>query len=119
MLILRILWTALRVILVAGTLATLSFLAVLSPMLVIIFAMFAGFTAWLAKERGRSAMNWWLISCVISPLFAIIGLLLAPDSITTKAQENRLKLRNMRLCPQCAEPVKIEALKCRHCGSEI
>ena len=61
-------------------------------------------SAW-AKAYNRGAASWFLISFVFSPIVGAIGLLASGS--------------NSKKCPKCAEDVKPEALKCKHCGNEF
>lgn len=68
-----------------------------------------------ANTRGRNGVGWFFISILISPLLAGL-LVLALPRIETQAQ---LDKRNMRPCPLCAEPIRMEARLCPHCRSEV
>lgn len=58
-----------------------------------------------ASQWNRSFVMWLLIAGVLSPVIGAIILLL-----------NGV---NGRKCPQCAEMVKPDALKCKHCGHDF
>lgn len=80
----------------------------------IIVAMFAG-------RRGRSGAGWLLISLLLSPLIAFLLLLVLPsadDKEAAKAQHG-LATGKYKKCPFCAELVLQEAVKCKHCGSDL
>lgn len=64
-----------------------------------VFAILAGY---LASTKGRSGFGWFFLALFISPLIAFIAILIAGES--------------GKKCPACAETVKLEALKCKHCG---
>lgn len=82
------------------------------------------FLAWLlfsvlvgvmATNRGRSGFGWFCLAVVISPLFA--GLLVLV--LKSHATEAAVQTGEMRICPQCAEAIRREAIKCRYCGSQL
>ncbi len=62
-----------------------------------------GVSAW-ASRWNRSAFGWFICSFFLSPILA--GLLLLISG------------QNGKKCSKCAEMVKIEAVKCKHCGYE-
>ena len=41
--------------------------------------IFSGLAAWLATQKGRSGFAWFLLSFLLSPLFGIIGVAIAPS----------------------------------------
>jgi hypothetical protein len=58
----------------------------------------------LANSRGRSPVSWGLLGALFG-VFAVVFLL-------ASGRGNRNKKR----CPECAELVNEDALKCRFCG---
>lgn len=61
----------------------------------------------LASQRERFGFGWFLLSLVISPLLAGLGLLIAG----TGGEQVR--------CPACRELVRADAVKCKHCGEVL
>ena len=70
----------------------------------------------LASNRGRTGIGWFFLSLVISPLIAGL-LVLASDNLKTRREAPSYQTHAP--CPKCAEPVLREAIKCKHCGSDI
>lgn len=73
--------------------------------------------AMLASKKGRSAFSWFLLSVVLSPLLAVIFLLVNKDMKEEKALQELQKTHVK--CPDCAELVKAEASVCKHCGCKL
>jgi len=59
----------------------------------------------VAKNKGRSAVGWFLLCGFLCPLLLV---LLALPPLHSKTGE--------RKCPFCAEWIKSEAKVCKHCG---
>lgn len=104
--------------------------------LVFFWLLGAFVVAVLAGRYQRSGFGWFLLSLVISPLLAGLFLLAAGKRYewTTAAggsapvpRETRYMIRDGRMtaipdavtCPFCAEPIKPQAMKCKHCGSDV
>jgi hypothetical protein len=72
----------------------------------------------IAKSKGRSAAAYFFCSMLFSPLVGIIlALAVRPDNSALESKE--LRAGTARKCPSCAELVKPEAIKCKHCGAEL
>ena len=70
------------------------------------------------RNRGNSFFVGLLISFFLSPLVGFIFVALTSKKIKG-IEKQMLKSKEYKKCPQCAELVKVEAMKCRFCGKEL
>jgi hypothetical protein len=85
-------------------------------LMIVGWILFSGIVATIASSRGRSSAGWFLLSLVISPLFAGLFLLASSNlsqKVATPSPATHVK------CPDCAELVLKEAKVCRHCGCRL
>ena len=68
-----------------------------------------------ASNKGRDGGRWFVISLLLSPLIGFILLLISKDISQQTALEDGL----LKKCPACAELIKTEAVKCKHCGVAV
>jgi hypothetical protein len=81
---------------------------------VAIWVMVAVFVGRAAERKNRSFMSFFLIALFISPtLGAIIVAALPPDPSWL------VKKGRLRSCPSCAEGIRLSALVCPHCQSNL
>ena len=78
----------------------------------IIFAIVMGY--W-NKSRGNSFILAALLSLFLSPLVAGIIILVTKKN-PRGIEKNSIVSGDMKKCPECAELIKTEAMKCRFCG---
>lgn len=68
-----------------------------------------------AGRRGRSFVGWTLLSMLITPILALLLLMLLRDLSRHAAPDAPRPDTHVR-CPECRELVLADARKCRHCG---
>jgi RNase P subunit RPR2 len=103
----------------------------------------------IAGSRGDSPGKWLLISLLLSPVIAGILLtirMLSGEKTRIEwakcqkcgelneghrsyckkcyysfvlSRKNLVRVERNKVCPFCAEEIKIEAVKCKHCGSNL
>jgi len=77
----------------------------------------------LANARGRNGFGWFLLAALLSPLIAIIFLLVLPklgDAAAPRSPSGDvISERTHTRCPSCRELVRRDASKCRFCGAEL
>ena len=79
---------------------------------ILIFGMIGLVIADHAEKKGKSWSTFFWLSLLISPL--VTGLIVA----TISPEQGKI-IPGTRACPKCAEPVKTEAVLCKHCKSDI
>jgi ribosomal protein L40E len=85
---------------------------------------FSGIVALAANSRGRSAVGWFLLAVVLSPVLALIAVLvMAPRSSQTaqlaQSSTSAASLDSRKVCPDCGEQVPVVARICRFCRYEF
>ena len=91
---------------VAGPLNTL--LTVWFTVAVTAWLIVAVAAGWLAEEKGRSAIIWFLVGLVSGP-FAVVLVGFAPRGASGQFQR----------CRECREPIRREAVVCPFCRATM
>lgn len=82
--------------------------------------LFAPLTALQAERKGYQPGPWVLYALCFPPIAFLHILLKEPKPLDPKTQETaQLAAGEMKTCPECAEPVRRAAQKCRYCGHQF
>jgi len=71
----------------------------------------------IASAKGRSELLWAALGFIFGPL-AVLILLVSPKTGEKSTQE-ALRDGELSICPYCKEPIKANAIKCKHCQSDL
>lgn len=81
-------------------------------MYIVFWIVFSIFVAMYANSKGRGSFKALLVSLAFSPIIGFLTVAL----LENKVSENLLASGTLKKCTSCAELVKSEAVKCKHCG---
>ena len=79
--------------------------------IVIIWLLFAVFSALLASGKNRSGVGWFFVGLLFGPFGLLVVFFPKIEPQAAKADTRR--------CPFCAEVVMRAAIVCKHCGRDI
>ena len=71
-----------------------------------------------AGQKGRNPLVAFLLAVLLSPLVGMLIVMLW-QADTAPTEQELLQLGEHKKCPACAELIRCEARKCRHCGTEL
>jgi len=70
----------------------------------------------VGTSKGHKGLAW-ALGILLGPLGLII-ILLMPEN-EKAVVETGLQNGTMKICPFCAESIKVEAIVCKHCGNKL
>lgn len=86
--------------------------------LLLVSAFVCGF---VADAKGRNGIGWFVLGLVL-PIISLLALIAIPDlsgerkEADARKWQARSAAQDFRPCPDCAEPIRRAAVKCRFCG---
>ena len=85
--------------------------------LIVIWLAFGVAAMLVMQNKGRSGCGGFALGFLLGPIGLIIALVLSSDH--REIEKKALNNGDLRKCPQCAELIRVEAKKCRFCGSDV
>lgn len=91
--------------------------------MLILWIAVAALSGYYANQKGRSVVSWVILGFLFSVIALIALWFLPPLGIDdAKSQEIAKKFgvsARYRKCPECAELVQKDAIKCKHCQAAL
>ena len=83
----------------------------------VLYLVCAIVAAVVARKKGRSQIGWFVLSLLLTPLMVLVLLALPPVQGAVEAAA--ILGGEQKRCPYCAELIRVEAVRCRHCQADL
>lgn len=112
-----VLWTFVLPIFLPSDVGTVVYALGWIFLVVALYIILCELVAKAAERKGRSATAWFFIAFFFGLIIpAVIVAIIGPDRNATAIDSADMYLVQ---CPYCAEDIRPEAIKCKHCGERL
>lgn len=84
---------------------------------IIVWIICGAICAMIAGAKGRSGAAFFLLGLLLGPIGVLLAFCTPANQVAV--EHNRLSTGAERKCPYCAELVKTEAIRCKHCSADL
>lgn len=88
-------------------------------MVYLVYCLLCVAVGFWAQSWGRSGFLFALLSLLLSPLVGALVLLFRGKNSSINPITGLPLGVSARKCPECAEFIKVEAVRCKHCGASV
>lgn len=70
----------------------------------------------VAHYKGKSKGYYFILSLLFTPFISLLAVYLLPED-SLRLESRSIRLGQKKKCPACAELIRVEAVKCKHCST--
>lgn len=86
---------------------------------IVIWLLFGLVAAAIANSKGRGGCGWFILGMLLGPFSLVVAFLPSMSTVHENKARRTGESGDYKKCPFCAEAVRKDAIRCKHCGSNL